>query len=103
MDTQHASLKLDIRYPVTCSGVQIQRLLADTAADAGLAMHIDLNSEPLYEEKDSRVVQTLLSVYHGYCPGGSVPLAVGEDEYMLVKTLFSRCKLTALFILELTA
>lgn len=77
MDTQHASLKLDIRYPVTCSGVQIQRLLADTAADAGLAMHIDLNSEPLYEEKDSRVVQTLLSVYHGYCPGGSVPLAVG--------------------------
>lgn len=81
MDTQHASLKLNIRYPVTCSGVQIQRLLADAAADAGLAMHIDLNSEPLYEEKDSPVVRTLLSVYHSYCPDGSVPLAVGGGTY----------------------
>lgn len=81
MDTQHASMKLNIRYPVTCTGMQIQKLLAGAAADAGLTMHIDLNSEPLYEEKDSRVVQTLLSVYHSYCPDGSVPLAVGGGTY----------------------
>ncbi|MCB7521510.1 dipeptidase PepV [[Clostridium] hylemonae] len=81
MDTHSAALKLNIRYPVTYTGTHIWQRLTKAAADAGLRAVIDLNSEPLYADADSHIVQTLLSVYHSYCPDGSVPIAVGGGTY----------------------
>lgn len=81
MDTTCASLKLNIRYPVTYTGKKIQKYLENTVLLEGLNIDIDLNSEPLYQEKESPIVKTLLSVYHSYCPDGSSPLAVGGGTY----------------------
>lgn len=79
-------------------------------------------NQELYRKLVTAAHKLGIPIHEKYCGGGSdgnytsaqgIPtidslgpigsLEHTDDEYMLVETLFSRCKLTALFILELTA
>lgn len=81
MDEHSATLNLNIRYPVTVSGETIETRLQDFANKQHLQVDITLHSPPLYMEKGSPIIQTLLDTYHSYSPDASTPLAIGGGTY----------------------
>lgn len=83
IDHKSALLKMNIRYPVTFEGEEIISRIKDALkeCDIGINTVIDLNSEPLYQQLDSNIIQTLLFVYRSYKNDRTKPLCIGGGTY----------------------
>ena len=83
IDHNSALLKINIRYPVTFKGKEIISRIKNALDECDIEINtvIELNSEPLYQQLDSKIVQTLLSVYRSYNDDGTKPLCIGGGTY----------------------
>lgn len=81
IDCQSALLKINIRYPVSYKGEEIITGIKNALKGSGITAVVDLNSEPLYQQLESSIVNTLLSVYHSYNDDATKPLCVGGGTY----------------------
>ncbi len=65
IETQGKKLRiaLDIRYPVTADGEEIENRLKKKASELGLGINIIENKEPIYLPTDNPLIQTLCRCY----------------------------------------
>jgi succinyl-diaminopimelate desuccinylase len=57
---------IDIRYPVTANGEQLENILRKITAEAGLQISIKTHLPPLYVKADHPLVQCLRKAYRAY-------------------------------------
>ena len=76
-----AEANLDMRYPVTAEFAPLWRKLTEACAASGLEVHAGQHKEPLFAEKESPLVATLLQVYRDVTGDASPPLAIGGGTY----------------------
>lgn len=81
LDKEKVVLSINIRFPVTFKGADIADKITQGIKSCQLELSVDLNSEPLYQEIDSDIVQTLLAVYRSFKDDGSEPLCIGGGTY----------------------
>lgn len=72
---------LDMRYPATVNGDGVLDALRARAAETGAAIHVRVHHRPLYMEKTSDIVQTLLSVYREVTADQTEPFTIGGGTY----------------------
>lgn len=67
----------DIRYPATMKQSDITDILDET----GVKYEIVHAQQPLFNDKDSKLITTLLGVYNEVCGTHAEPLAIGGGTY----------------------
>jgi len=72
---------LDVRYPATCDGDDVLKVLTEKAAEACANLHVRVHHRPLYMEKDSEIVQKLLGVYREVTGDTTEPFTIGGGTY----------------------
>ena len=72
---------LDIRYPATKSGEDVIAILSEKAEEAGAQVKVRSHNMPLYMEKDSDIVQSLLGVYREVTGDMTEPFTIGGGTY----------------------
>ena len=72
---------LDVRYPATKSGADVIAVLSKKAAEAGAEVKVRAHNLPLYMEKDSDIVQSLLGVYRDVTGDMTEPFTIGGGTY----------------------
>lgn len=88
-DEQSLSLKINYRYPVTCSYEDCAPILNSKFAAAGFSKDSEVHKAKLYIPEDSALVQTLLGVYRQHTGLPGTPKCIGGGTYakMLPNTL----------------
>lgn len=88
-DEQSLSLKINYRYPVTCSYEDCTPILNSKFAAAGFSKDSEVHKAKLYIPEDSALVQTLLGVYRQHTGLPGTPKCIGGGTYakMLPNTL----------------
>ena len=71
----------DIRYPVTCSAEEILERINNKTAELGYKSVILNHQKPLYVERESHLVSTLLEVYNEITGYNAKPVAMGGGTY----------------------
>lgn len=71
----------DIRYPVTASGEAVLAQMRAAAAPYGLRMWKRHEMRPVYMDKNSRVIRSLLAAYREQTGDMGEPLVVGGGTY----------------------
>ncbi len=72
---------INIRYPATMDFDSLVKNISDIASENGFTIENIDNNPPLYVEKDSFLVRTLLEVYREKTEDYSKPLAIGGGTY----------------------
>lgn len=72
---------LDVRYPATKSGDDVLAILSERAAEAGAEVKVRIHHLPLFLEKDSDIVQSLLGVYRDVTGDMAEPFTIGGGTY----------------------
>ncbi|MFA7674097.1 MAG: Sapep family Mn(2+)-dependent dipeptidase [Clostridia bacterium] len=72
---------LNIRYPVTCDHEQIVKSISEAAGKYGVVVTNVSDNPPLYVDKTSMLVSTLLEVYRDITGDMTEPLAIGGGTY----------------------
>lgn len=72
---------LDVRYPATCSSEDVLATFGEKAKEAGAVVKTRIHHLPLYMEKDSEIVQALLSVYREVTGDMKEPFTIGGGTY----------------------
>lgn len=75
------SLICDIRYPVTHNAEEIRDRIQKQISDLGFKVEITGHQKPLYVEKNSHLVSTLLNVYNEIMGRNEEPVAMGGGTY----------------------
>jgi succinyl-diaminopimelate desuccinylase len=78
---ESVSMTLDIRYPVTSDADSICAQIRRKCSQEGLEIVSLRDIPPLYIDKDSIFVQTLLSVYNAVMHTDVQPIAMGGGTY----------------------
>lgn len=88
-DEQSLSMKINYRYPVTCSYEDCTPILNSKFAAAGFSKDSEVHKAKLYIPEDSALVQTLLGVYRQHTGLPGTPKCIGGGTYakMLPNTL----------------
>lgn len=88
-DEQSLSMKINYRYPVTCSYEDCAPILNSKFAAAGFSKDSEVHKAKLYIPEDSALVQTLLGVYRQHTGLPGTPKCIGGGTYakMLPNTL----------------
>lgn len=88
-DEQSLSMKINYRYPVTCSYEDCAPILNSKFAAAGFFKDAEVHKAKLYIPEDSALVQTLLGVYRQHTGLPGTPKCIGGGTYakMLPNTL----------------
>lgn len=88
-DEQSLSMKINYRYPVTCSYEDCAPILNSKFAAAGFSKDAEVHKAKLYIPEDSALVQTLLGVYRQHTGLPGTPKCIGGGTYakMLPNTL----------------
>lgn len=81
IDEDNASATINIRYPVTADYEEIVRNILQIASDKKIEASIISHRKPLYIEKDSRIISTLLSSYSEVTGKEGYTIAVGGQTY----------------------
>jgi len=81
MEKDVIQLRINIRYPVTFTGSQIEEKIRRGLEGIGLTVRSLQDSAPLYHNKNSPIVTKLLAVYHSYRADSSQPLLIGGGTY----------------------
>lgn len=71
----------DIRYPVTASGETVLARMRAAAAPYGLRVWKRHEMRPVYMDKNSRVIRSLLAAYREQTGDMGEPLVVGGGTY----------------------
>ena len=71
----------DIRYPVTCSADEIMEAISKKVSKLGYKAEALNHQKPLYIEKDSHLISTLLSVYNEITGEDAKPVSMGGGTY----------------------
>lgn len=71
----------DIRYPVTASGETVLAQMREAAAPYGLRVWKRHEMRPVYMDKNSRVIRSLLAAYREQTGDMGEPLVVGGGTY----------------------
>lgn len=80
-DEQSLSLKINYRYPVTCSYEDCAPILNSKFAAAGFSKDSEVHKAKLYIPEDSALVQTLLGVYRQHTGLPGTPKCIGGGTY----------------------
>jgi succinyl-diaminopimelate desuccinylase len=81
VDANKATVKFDIRYPVTYNGEKILEKLKALAEKLGADFELIQNKKPLYVEKDCSFIKVLQETYKD-CTGEEAKLlAIGGGTY----------------------
>ena len=75
------SLICDIRYPVTHNADEIVERIRNSISDLGYEVEISSHNLPLYVDKDSHLVTTLLNVYNEFMNRNDKPISMGGGTY----------------------
>lgn len=81
MTTDSVTMTLDIRYPVTANPDMIVSHINKHCASTKFSIIDIQNNPPLFVDKDSDLIQTLLSVYNEATSGEATPIAIGGGTY----------------------
>jgi succinyl-diaminopimelate desuccinylase len=75
-------LGLNIRYPVTHTSEEVQRIINQTVEGTGFQVkNMQQNLMPLYYPIDSLLIQTLTRVYNDKTGRNDTPIAIGGGTY----------------------
>lgn len=80
-DAEKISVKLNYRYPVTCTYEECQPVVEAAFLDAGWEQTVHLHKPKLYIPEDSELVQSLLRVYRAATGDMSAPKSIGGGTY----------------------
>lgn len=75
------SLVCDIRYPVTHNADEITERIRKSVADLGYSLEVLSHQLPLYVDKESHLVKTLLNVYNEFTGKNDKPVSMGGGTY----------------------
>lgn len=75
------SLICDIRYPVTHNADEIMDCIKERVSGLGYELAIISHNPPLYVDKDSHLVTTLLNVYNEFTNESAKPVSMGGGTY----------------------
>lgn len=81
VDEERASALVNIRYPVTAKFESIVENIIQTVADKKIGISILRHKRPLYLDKNSEIVSTLLHSYSSIMGDDSPPIAIGGQTY----------------------
>lgn len=74
-------LSFDIRYPVTCNGLELMERVKEHVAKMGFTAVLDHDSKPSYRPADTQEVQCLMSAYEQVTGEKGVPVVIGGGTY----------------------
>jgi len=80
-ENMRASIRFDIRYPVTEDAGIIIKKLEDFSLEAGAKFKIDQHKPPLHVNKDSLLIKKLKKVYEKMTGEDAVLLSIGGGTY----------------------
>lgn len=80
-ENRRASIKFDIRYPVTIDAGVIIKKLEDFSLEAGAEFKINQHKLPLHVDKDSPLIKKLKSVYEEMTGEDPVLISIGGGTY----------------------
>ncbi len=69
-------IKVDCRYPATKKASEVKKVLGKVGN-----FKVISHKKPLYSDKNSKIVKTLLSTYNEFCGENSKPIAIGGGTY----------------------
>lgn len=75
------SATIDIRHPVLMSGAMIARIINLRLADAGFSLEVLEAKAPLHVPADTKIVRSLLEVYHEATGKDAYAFAIGGGTY----------------------
>ena len=75
------TLTLDIRSPVTIIERQVSQAIEKACAPYGIQVRCAEYMEPIYMDKDGRVIQAMLDVYRQVTGDYSEPTVIGGGTY----------------------
>lgn len=81
VDENEAYLISDIRYPVTLNSEDILERMRESIAPLGYELELLDDVAPLYVDKNSDFVKTLVEVYNEYTGDEAEPIALGGGTY----------------------
>ncbi len=81
IDGDNVVLGVDVRCPVTHDYNAVVANIKAQAAEYGVTLTNDYATDPLYMEKDSELVKTLMSVYQEITGDMSEPIAIGGATF----------------------
>jgi len=81
LTTSGVEMTVDIRYPVTANPEEICSIIRDKCEATGLIIDDIVDNPPLYVDKNSVLVSTLLNVYNETTSSDSKPVAIGGGTY----------------------
>lgn len=74
-------LSLDIRNPVTFTCRQVQSALETACAPYGIAVNCVKDMQPIYMDKNGKVIQAMMEVYRTVTGDDSQPKVIGGGTY----------------------
>ncbi len=81
LDNEDYFLNMDIRFPVTADGVEIQSKLENIMTASGFSIKDIHNTESLYMPADSRLIKTLSLVYEATTGEKAELMCIGGGTY----------------------
>ena len=80
-DDKAVTLSLDIRNPVTFTEEQVRAALEKACAPYGITVGITGNQQPVYMDKDGKVIRAMIEVYRAVTGDASEPKVIGGGTY----------------------